>query len=121
MRTRVLGILVIAVFVMTMGVYLGCSKEKTDAETAAEEVTEDTQAAAETPAKETGAELAAYANPEVGVCPVCKMKVEAGYIEVAAVDDKKYACCSAGCVAELAKAPDKYLTAAEEGHEGHDH
>jgi hypothetical protein len=120
-KTRVATIFIIAIVVMTFGIYMGCSKEAADTETAAETDVEETKDAVETAAEEAEVDLAAFNNPKEGICPVCQMKVEKGYIEVASVTDKKYACCSAGCVTALTEDPDKYLKVAEEGHEGHNH
>lgn len=115
LRNPMVGALFVFLVVVAVGVFTGCGSEKA----------EDTQATTEEAAAETAGEaavdLASFDNPKEGICPVCAMKVEKGYIEVATITDKKYACCSAGCVATLAENPDKYLTAAEEGHEGHNH
>jgi YHS domain-containing protein len=72
--------------------------------------TEETQPAEESQStQETTDWTAAYDNPKPGIDPVCGMTVEREYVEVATIGDKKYACCSAGCVAMLTADPDKYL------------
>lgn len=109
--TRLLGVLMI---VMLSAVVLGCgSKEK--AESPAEKAattTESSQPAAESqPAQPNDDWAAAYDNPKKGIDPVCGMTLERDYIEVATIGDKKYACCSMGCVEMLKADPDKYLKA----------
>jgi hypothetical protein len=107
--------------VFAFGSFIGCSSG--DGDEAATGYTETVDKAEDVAAKaeEKAVDLASFDNPEVGVCPVCKMKVEAAYVEVAEVDDKKIACCSARCVAMVTESPDKYLAADATGHEGHDH
>jgi YHS domain-containing protein len=120
LRNPTVGALLLILVVAALGVFVGCSSEKAeDTQATTETAAEETQAATETAAEEA-VELASFDNPKEGICPVCTMKVEKGYIEVANVTEKKYACCSAGCVAALTENPDKYL-AAKDGHEGHNH
>ena len=113
-------VLLVLVTAIAVGVFVGCSSDDTDkAETATAE-TQETMAEA----TEAAVDFAAYANPKEGVCPACGMKVNAEHIKVAKIDDKEYACCSAGCVAMIIEDPAKYLAAdaAETtGHEGHNH
>ena len=123
---RGLAVGVLAVSLIAVGVLLGCSSKETadDQTTTDQAATENMQEmdhSATGTAETVSEDLAAYDNPEVGIDPVCGMKVEPGYIEVATIGDKKYACCSASCAAKLMENPDKYLTASAEGHEGHDH
>ena len=118
-RKSVVSTLFLILVIAAVGVFLGCSSSEEKADTQA--TTEETAAEATATAEETAVDLASFDNPKEGICPECKMKVEKGYIEVASVTDKKYACCSAGCVAALTEDPDKYLMAEGDGHEGHDH
>lgn len=128
--TRLLGVIMI---VIMSAVYLGCgSKEKTEspAEKAAKvtessqsaygeqkspdtQVPQGTQEPQATTESQTTQETAdwttAYDNPKPGIDPVCGMTLEREYVEVATIGDKKYACCSAGCVEMLTANPDKYL------------
>jgi len=128
--TRLLGVVMV---VLMSAVYLGCgSKEKADspAEKAAtttessqsaygEQKSQDTQVPEGTQepqateqsqtTQETADWTAAYDNPKPGIDPVCGMTLEREYVEVATIGDKKYACCSAGCVAMLTANPEKYL------------
>ncbi len=122
---RGVAISILILSIIVFGVFLGCgSKETADTEATADHSmqTMDKPAAETTEAAEaTGEDLAAYDNPKVGICPVCQMTLEEGYIEVASIGDKKYACCSAGCVAALTQDPDTYLMTSDKGHEGHSH
>jgi hypothetical protein len=115
------SVLLMIAAVLAFGAFVGCSSG--DGDEAATGYTETVDKAEDVAAKaeETAVDLASFDNPEEGVCPVCKMKVEAAYVEVAEIDEKKYACCSARCVAMLIETPDKYLTADATGHEGHGH
>jgi len=115
----VISTLLVILVIAALGVFLGCGSSEEKAETQA--TAEETGAEATTAAEETAVDLASFDNPKEGICPVCKMKVEAGYVEVANITEKKYACCSAGCVAALTEDPDKYLMAEADAHEGHDH
>ena len=125
-RSRVLTVMLLVVSVAVTGVLLGCgSKETAETETTSDQMatqeTHETQDAGQPATEAVDEALAAYDNPQPGICPVCKMRVEKGYVEVASVGEHEYACCSDRCVAMLAENPDKYLTAEEEGHEGHAH
>ena len=127
--TRILAAVVI---IMALAALAGCgSKEKAES-TATEKMTtsseqpdvagqQKTEAAPET---QQAVDWSAYSNPKPGVDPVCQMNLEPGYVEVATIEGKKYACCSSRCVAMLSQNPDQYLSAAasaEESHEGHTH
>ena len=115
------SILLVIAAVVVLGALVGCSSGDGDeATTGYNEAVDKTEDVAKK-AEERAVDLASFDNPEEGICPVCKMNVEAAYVEVATVGDKKYACCSARCVSMLQDAPDKYLTADATGHEGHDH
>lgn len=110
--TRLLAVVTI---VMMSAVYLGCgSKEKAESPAEKSEkaatTTESSQPAAESQAPQEAEDwAAAYDNPKKGIDPVCGMTLEREYVEVATIGDKKYACCSAGCVEMLTANPDKYL------------
>ena len=107
--------------VLAVGLFVGCSSDGgEEAATTEEAVATEEPAVAEDQAKEVAEALLAYANPKTGMCPVCDMKVEVAQIKEAKIEDKKYACCSASCVAKLTEDPDKYLVA-KTGHEGHGH
>ena len=131
-EARLLGVLMI---VLMSAVYLGCgSKEKTEspaekaaATTESAQPADDAQKAQEpyatepVPGSQPAAEsqtapaaddwAAAYDNPKKGIDPVCGMTLEREYVEVAMIGDKKYGCCSVGCVEMLKANPDKYLKA----------
>jgi YHS domain-containing protein len=123
--TRCLTVLIVVVGLVALvfGGLLGCSAKEEAEPQATEEQTEEmgeAQTDQGEPSGEAGeVEVVAFDNPEKGVCPVCHMEVEAGQIEVAMVEDKKYACCSDRCATMLTDDPDHYLTAT--GHEGHQH
>ena len=117
-------VMLVLVTAVAFGVFVGCSSSETDKTETATTETQETMAEATETAAETAVDLAAYDNPKEGVCPACGMKISAEHLEVVKINDKEYACCSAGCVAMLTENPDKYLAAdaAEPtGHEGHDH
>ena len=120
MKSFVTLSLVIAL-ALAVGLFVGCSKSETeDAATAAKETVDKAKEVAAT-ADEKAVDLASFDNPKKGICPVCAMNVEAAYVEVAEIDEKKYACCSERCVAMVKENPDKYLHASADGHEGHNH
>ncbi len=117
-------VLLVIVTAIAVGVFVGCSSSETDKTETATTETQETMAEATETATETAVDFASYANPKEGVCPACGMKVSAEHLKVAKINDKEYACCSAGCVAMITEDPDKYLAAdASEptGHEGHNH
>lgn len=120
MKSFVVLSLVIAL-VLAVGVFVGCSSSETEETATAYTGTVDKAKDVAAQAEEAAVDVAAFANPEKGVCPVCKMNVEAAYVEIAKVDEKEYACCSERCVAMLQETPDKYLMAEATGHEGHNH
>jgi hypothetical protein len=122
------SVLAALVIVAAMAAYIGCaSSQKADSTKKEEpatgttpETTTDTtsqgtygqksgQGALETA---QAADWSAYSNPKPGICPVCQMALERAYIEEVTIAEKKYACCSARCVALLSDSPDQYLTAA---------
>ncbi len=107
--------------VIAVGVFVGCSSSETEEAATAAQGTVDKAKEVAATAEEKVVDLASFDNPKVGVCPVCKMNVEAAYVEIAKVDEKEYACCSERCVAMLQETPDKYLMAEATGHEGHNH
>ncbi|UCG51854.1 MAG: hypothetical protein JSW58_17085 [Candidatus Latescibacterota bacterium] len=122
MRSLTMSIVVVGVIALAFGVLFGCSAKEEAEPQATEETGEAQTEQAEQPAEAAEAEVVAYDNPKEGICPVCQMKVEEGHIEVAKIDDKNYACCSARCVTMLTENPVQYLTQEEEaGHEGHQH
>lgn len=115
------AISLVVALVIAVGVFVGCSSSETEEAATAAKGTVDKAKEVAATAEEQAVDLASFDNHEEGVCPVCKMNVEAAYVEVAKVEEKKYACCSERCVAMLQEAPDKYLTAEATGHEGHNH
>lgn len=126
-------LLCVVMIVLMSAVYFGCgSKEKAESpaekeakatessqsaygeqksqDTQVPQGTQESQATEESQStQETVDWTAAYDNPKPGIDPVCGMTVEREYVEVATIGDKKYACCSAGCVAMLTANPDKFL------------
>ena len=126
-------LLAAVLLIAALAVMAGCggSKEKAES-TATEKMTtssEQPDAAGQqktetAPETQPAADWSAYANPKPGVDPVCQMTLDPAYVEVATIEGKKYACCSARCVSMLEQNPDQYLSAAasaEESHEGHTH
>ena len=98
---------------------VGCSSgDKADMETATEmakEKVEPAGEAADEAVQDVKDALASLANPEPGIDPVCKMKIDGSM--VVEVDGKKYGFCSEKC-AEMFKAdPAKYLVAATDEEE----
>jgi len=128
--TRILAAVVI---IMALAALAGCgSKEKTESATQKSEAPAadktmagtESQGVAGEQKTQPAADWSEYSNPKPGVDPVCQMNLEPGYVEVATIEGKKYACCSARCVSMLEQNPDQYLSAAastEDSHEGHTH
>jgi YHS domain-containing protein len=132
-------ILAAVVIILALAALASCgSKEKTESAAQKSEApaTDKTMAGTESqgvsgeqktetaPETQPAADWSAYSNPKPGVDPVCQMNLEPGYVEVATIEGKKYACCSARCVSMLEQNPDQYLSAAasaEGSHEGHTH
>lgn len=106
---------------LAVGVFVGCSGSETEEAATAAKGTVDKAKEVAATADEKAVDLASFDNPKKGVCPVCVMNVEAAYVETAEIEDKKYACCSASCVAKLTETPDKYLAHEHDPHEGHNH
>lgn len=95
---------------------VGCSSEKSDDQQAASQK-ETTYGRTVEKAEEV---VAALANPKPGFDPVCYMAINEDAV-IVTIDGKDYGVCSAGCAEELKANPDKYLLAAADDHEGHDH
>ena len=112
-RWLLVGLLVLLIAVV------GCSSgDKADVETAAETAKETAESVGEVADKvveDVKDAVASLANPEPGIDPVCKMKID-GSLAVE-IDGKKYGFCSEKC-AEMFKAdPAKYLIAATDKEE----
>jgi YHS domain-containing protein len=113
-RWLLIGLLVLLIAVV------GCSSgDKTDVETATETAKEtagETAASVEETADKVVEDakdlLASLANPEPGIDPVCKMKID-GSLAVE-IDGKKYGFCSDGCAEKFKADPAKYLVAASD-------
>jgi YHS domain-containing protein len=127
-RNRFVGALVV-IMVVALSASCGTKKETEPASTEKATTSESqggygqmkSQASPDTA---QAADWSAYSNPKAGVCPVCQMTLNPAYVEEVTIEGKKYACCSARCVATLSESPDEYLSAAastEDTHEGHDH
>jgi Cu+-exporting ATPase len=107
-RLLAIGLLVLLVAVIGCG-----SGDK--AETAGDGAASHGETA-EKAAKQAKVDVAALANPEKGIDPVCKMEINENAV-VAEIDGKKYGFCSQHCVDKFKANPEKYLTAAAETEE----
>jgi hypothetical protein len=124
------GVLAALVIVTAMAAYIGCASNEKSESTKTEGTAADTRSQSTygepmsqaTPDTAQAADWSAYSNPKPGFCPVCQMVLTPAYVEEVTIAEKKYACCSARCVAMLSQNPDQYLSAAaslEESHEAH--
>lgn len=124
-------ILLASVILLVFALYLGCGSKETAETPATQETAAQAPPAAgdqQTPSPQTAPGTAdwaaAYDNPKLGICPVCKMSVQQDHAQVASIGEKTYACCSENCAKMLAESPDKYLTeeaSEKDSHEGHGH
>jgi Cu+-exporting ATPase len=106
-----------AFFVLLLVGFLGCTTgDEGETETAAEETAtpaetmEDAKDAVEHATDKAKDAVAALANPEPGVDPVCKMKLGDESL-VITVDGKDFGFCSQHCADAFKEDPAKYLTA----------
>jgi len=102
--------------VLILSVSVGCGS-KDDSDTQATTEMQTTHGQTVQKARDV---VASLSNPKVGVDPVCNMAIDEDAV-IVTIDGKDYGFCSAKC-AETAQAdPEKYLLAAEDPHEGHNH
>jgi YHS domain-containing protein len=112
-RWLLVGLLVLLIAVVGCG-----SGEKADVETTADAAKEEAASVGETAKKaidDAKDAVAALANPEPGVDPVCKMEIDGSL--TAEIDGKKYGFCSQHCAEKFTENPEKYLVAAADKEE----
>jgi len=103
-------------FLLFVIVVVGCSSEESS-EVQDTSQAQTTYGRAVDKAEETATVLS---NPKEGLDPVCGMAVDENSV-IVTINNKDYALCSAKCGEDLKANPDKYLVAAADDHEGHDH